>query len=372
MIPTPHCRYQDLCSGCQFLGIPYSEQQKLKREDLTKILETHGLHCKSEIGFLSAGEFFLRDRLDFTLENASLGLFGKQTREIVDLEECLQLSPALQEWLNDFRRALDPLKAIFSIASFRLRVGPQGQRGLWIDAANIDIKTLLSEADPLASLTQQSFIEIGQRRKIPVWNGVQWKLQDPQLNIWFQTQMRDREIDLYSHVASFTQPSIQANRLIAKELSKWASEIQCKSVVEFGAGIGNLSFPILGHCEQLTACEVDELSTEGFRKTLEQQGLDSKVRFMVGDFQKKGLDFSQFDLILCNPPRSGLKNFLVPLLEDSAQVPESLIYMSCFPESMAQDLARLTQKSYEIKRMIIVDQFPQTSHYEVLTLLQRK
>ena len=216
-------------------------------------------------------------------------------------------------------------------------------------------------------------MEIGQRRKVPRLVNGQFKLQDPELQIWFQTWLQDKPVDLFCHIASFTQPSLRANHLIADQLREWMMEIGPQRILEFGSGIGNLSIPMLEFATTFTACELDALSIEGFQKTLNHHGLESRVEFLVGDFQKnRNLDFTKYDLALCNPPRSGLKDFVLPILENPSKAPSFLIYMSCFPESLVYDLERLKTANYEIKKISIVDQFPQTKHYEVLTLLQRK
>lgn len=364
----PVCAYQDLCSGCQLLGIPYSEQKGRKILHLTELLKSHGIgHPETE--WLSAGAFYNRDRLDFTWGQNRLGLFSQAKSEIVDLEKCLQLSPALQDWLTEFRKIRWPMAK----ASFRLRVSPEGTRGVWIDTANIDVKVLLEEKSILEDLTRKAVVEIGQRRKIAHFVNSEWKLRDPEFHPWFQTWMKDRPIDLFCQIASFTQPSLQANHLIATRLRDWMQELGSLRVIEFGCGIGNLSFPMLEFARSYTACEIDALAVEGFRRSLARQNMTSSVELLVGDFQKnQNLDFSKFDLALCNPPRSGLKDFVLPILENPAQAPEFLIYMSCFPESLAQDLAKLKSVQYKIQKIAIVDQFPQTDHYEVLTLLQRK
>lgn len=364
----PVCAYQDLCSGCQYLGISYDEQRKLKQAHLEALLRAHALEApKSE--WVSAGAFYLRDRLDFTWNQNRLGLFSQAKSEIIDLDQCLQLSLLLQQWLTEFRN----FKWSFQKASFRLRVSPHGVRGVWIDAANIDIKALLEEKNTLHELSQNAIVEIGQRRKIAKFKDNEWKLKDPEFHPWFQSWHQDRPVDLYCQVASFTQPSLQANRLIAQHLRSWMQEIGPQRILEFGSGIGNLSFPMLEFAKSYTACEIDSLAVEGFKRSLQKQDLSSEVELLVGDFQKnQNVDFSRFDLALCNPPRSGIKDFVLPILEEPVKAPPYLVYMSCFPESLAQDLARLKNLNYDIQKIAIVDQFPQTEHYEVLTLLQRK
>lgn len=369
------CQHMDICSGCQYLGMPYSEQIDLKKEQVTRLLALSGLSYSQDIRFSSSGFAHQRDRLDFSLEEGKLGLYRKDVREILDIETCIQLSPNLQGWLNEFRQIRWPFKK----GSIRLRVGPQGQRGVWLDFANVDIKALFGEKTILQGLQQKAFVEIGQRRKVPVWTGDEFKLREPELHVWFQTWMNERPVDLYCQVASFTQPSLRANKVICDIINQWIQTFPKSRIIEFGSGIGNLTLPALAVAENLLACEIDELSLQGLQKTLENlppdlQYLRHKVQIHRGDFQKKLTeDFSKFDGVLANPPRSGLMNFLKPLESLSLnQRPPFFIYMSCFPETMMKDLVRLKEWGYEIKDMCIVDQFPQTSHYEVLGLLQRK
>ncbi|XGC79380.1 RNA methyltransferase [Bdellovibrio bacteriovorus] len=331
--------------------------------------------AQSEIGFLSAGASHLRDRLDFTLEEGRLGLFHKAHRAIVDIKECAQLSSALQSWLTEFRQIQFPFKK----GSVRLRVGPSGERGVWLDFANIDIKTLLDEKTILQKLMDGAFVEIGQRRKVPYWNGQEFKLKDPELHPWFQTWVKDQSVHLHCQVASFTQPSLQANKVICDVIGTWIENFNGARVIEFGSGIGNLTIPAAAASKSLLACEIDDLSLQGLQRTLdclpgELSDLKDKVKIHRGDFQKKlTQDFSQFDGVLANPPRSGLMNFLNPLEQlQTSERPKFFIYMSCFPESMITDMKRLVTCGYEIKELVIVDQFPQTNHYEVLGLLQRK
>ncbi len=369
------CVFKNSCSGCNLLDETYGNQLKTKTNQLLKLFNQSEIHFSGTIRFLSAGASHLRDRLDFSLEEGRLGLYRKDRREVLDIDICAQLSPSLQSWLSEFRKIQWP----FQKGSIRLRVGPQGQKGVWLDFANVDIKTLLDEKNILHHLLKISFVEIGQRRKIPFWTGEEYKLRDPQTGVWFQTWMGPHPIDLYCHIASFTQPSLKANKLICDVINAWIHAAPNSRVIEFGSGIGNLTLPALVNADSVLACEIDELSLQGLSKSLENLPADlqhhrAKLKIHRGDFQKKlTQDFAQFDVVLANPPRSGLMNFLKPLETlDHAKKPPFFIYMSCFPESLVKDLARLQNCGYEIKDTAIVDQFPQSQHYEVLTLLQRK
>ena len=84
------------------------------------------------------------------------------------------------------------------------------------------------------------------------------------------------------------------------------------------------------------------------------------------EFLKK----DRFDLVLLNPPRTGLDNQLIDEL--LAARPQHLIYVSCMPPTLARDLRRFLEKGYRIEQVQGFEMFPQTTHVEtVVKLVQR-
>ena len=101
----------------------------------------------------------------------------------------------------------------------------------------------------------------------------------------------------------------------------------------------------------------------------EGMALDQKLSIYNDDFQTKNLSVNKkYDAILVNPPRSGLKKFADEIIKMN---PMKLIYVSCFPESLVTDLKKLITAGYQIKNITLVDQFPQTKHFETCVLLER-
>lgn len=49
-----------------------------------------------------------------------------------------------------------------------------------------------------------------------------------------------------------------------------------------------------------------------------------------------------------------------------------MIYLSCGPESLAEDLRRLTAGGYRLVSAQPYDMFPNTEHVETVVLLRRK
>ncbi len=79
------------------------------------------------------------------------------------------------------------------------------------------------------------------------------------------------------------------------------------------------------------------------------------------------LSDEEWDAALLDPPRSGMHDPLIQLLNLSG--PPRLIYVSCHPAALARDLERL--QSYRASEFIPVDLFPQTSDLETIAVLKR-
>ena len=362
------CPAASACSGCSGWGVPLERQRQQKQTRFLELLRGQGLSEPKEISWANLPDARLRDRLDFQIQAGRLGLWNKDRTEILDLPNCLQLSPALEAWLQEFREVVLPIQR----GSFRLRVNARGEKGLWLDLSNQDVKSLFEERSTLERLAKLAHvIEIGQRRKHFRFENESPKLlKDPVFHPWTETWLGEESFDLLSRIGDFSQVGRQANREIIRSLQALlpASE----KIVEFGSGTGNLSFAAALKTKRLEAYEFDQSSAMAFKENLrafEKRAIESagKIGLHVGNFQTTSVDLKNCDTVLVNPPRSGIGSFLKELPSSDVQ---NLVYMSCFPESMVQDL-RANLAGWRCQKLILIDQFPQTDHLEVMGLWTR-
>ena len=92
----------------------------------------------------------------------------------------------------------------------------------------------------------------------------------------------------------------------------------------------------------------------------------------AGEFMREAADEDEKpDVVFMDPPRAGSdRKFLDSLIKMS---PKKGVYVSCNPETLARDLAYLTQNSpYKAQKIQPVDMFPHTAHIETVVLLSRK
>jgi 23S rRNA (uracil1939-C5)-methyltransferase len=70
------------------------------------------------------------------------------------------------------------------------------------------------------------------------------------------------------------------------------------------------------------------------------------------------------DVVLINPPRTGVHEHVAATLQNAGDAPRAVIYVSCDPATLARDLSRMPR--YRIESLRAFDMFPQTAHVETV------
>ncbi len=76
-----------------------------------------------------------------------------------------------------------------------------------------------------------------------------------------------------------------------------------------------------------------------------------------------------FNKILLDPPRTGAAFALHALCELGA---EKILYVSCNPATLVRDTAILLQFNYRLKKVAMIDMFPNTGHLESISLFEKE
>lgn len=362
------CPYSGPCSGCSYWGIPFDAQLRRKADFFRQIWDHHDLGSLPEIQMIAPADRGLRDRLDFQWHSAkdqtSFGIYERSRKTVLDLKECYQLSPALHDWLVDFRRLRWPVGR----ASFRLRVAPDGKRGAWMDLSNLDAKALLEDQSVLEELLDLATVEMGQRRK-RLYKDEKGKLRllkDPQFYPWTRTWMGGTSVALMSRIADFSQPGDLINQILVSQV---AAHLQnCEAAIDWGCGSGNFSFPLLEKANHVYAFDSDAMSLLGLKSSIAGSNAGDRitaaqVNFYDRDLEKGSLASRALNSAtawIVDPPRSGVGS----LFETIPRNVNQIISVSCFAESFMVDAAKLFEHGFHCDSLTMVDQFPQTPHAE--------
>ena len=77
---------------------------------------------------------------------------------------------------------------------------------------------------------------------------------------------------------------------------------------------------------------------------------------------------TKFTKILLDPARAGAAGVMQTVAKLK---PETVVYVSCNPATLARDSQLLIQRGYKLTRLGMLDMFPHTGHLESMALFER-
>jgi 23S rRNA (uracil1939-C5)-methyltransferase len=334
----PPCLHFGSCGGCQWQHMDYALQIETKR----RILE-EGFHhrlpasrelrismnpCPQPYGYRSRARLQLRG----TNPRPAVGFFRHRSHAVEDVTMCPLFRPALNEVLTIVRTAHCEGRYGSSEKEVEIACADDGswacvETGPTPDPA-VDIEDILSRriGDFVYAAAASVFFQAND-----------FMLSELLTAVMELAIGRDSALDLYSGVGFFTLPLAQRFReVVAVESNRSAHQLCDRNAAN--AGLNNIR----------TVCA----------------DVENWMRAMGS------IAAPAFDLILLDPPRSGAGPEVMKCLTEWA--PETIVYVSCDPQTLIRDLVMLPASDYRIDSIAGFDLFPQTYHFETVVRLRRQ
>ena len=155
-----------------------------------------------------------------------------------------------------------------------------------------------------------------------------------------------------------------------------------RDLLELYCGHGNFTIPLAAKFNRVLASEISKSSIANARVNCELNGVCNAqfVRLSADELMSafarrreferlKGIDIFGYDFshVLIDPPRAGLEPSVIDFIKNF----ENLIYISCNPQTLFENLRSLCA-THEVRRFAIFDQFAHTAHIECGVLLKRR
>jgi 23S rRNA (uracil1939-C5)-methyltransferase len=140
-------------------------------------------------------------------------------------------------------------------------------------------------------------------------------------------------------------------------------------LLELYAGSGFFSIPLAQVAKEVIAIESNRAAIRQARENAAANRTGS-LRFVDGlaDAALRASDLKP-DVVMVDPPRAGCG---VKTAEQLAKMrPQRIVYVSCNPTTFAREAAVLVKHDYELRRITLIDQFPNTYHIETVALFQK-
>ena len=186
----------------------------------------------------------------------------------------------------------------------------------------------------------------------------------------------------FKHIEnSFTQPNAQVNCRMIEWVATHTQDIS-GDLLELYCGAGNFTIPLSDYFDRVVATEISKTSVNAAQFNIAANHLDnctilrmSSEEFVQAKNKERefrrladvNLDEYNFSTVLVDPPRAGLDEDTIAMISQY----DNIIYISCNPETLADNLATLTL-THDIVRSALFDQFPFTHHIESGVILKKR
>ena len=317
----PDCPVFGICGGCHLLHARYEDELDIKKQTVLENLERIG-HIKTEIGqyIPSPERFGYRNHCQFRVDAGGRpGFARRESSEVVPFpdEGCRLLSENIRNAIAGL-----PPDSLPPGGEIRVREDRDGAVHFWgltdiigppdllIDAGGFTFPVRPASFFQVNSLLNDSLIEL--------------VLSKP-------SGARRKLLDLYSGVGFFTLP-----------LSR---------IVKEALGI-----------------EIDQETIRGAQAALRLNRVVN-VKYRRGRAEQLIQRMGDFDLIVADPPRSGIPERALRRIIKIR--PDELIIISCEPPTFARDARLLIEAGYILSTVDLIDLFPGTYHVETVSLFKR-
>ncbi|TVR27374.1 MAG: 23S rRNA (uracil(1939)-C(5))-methyltransferase RlmD [Balneolaceae bacterium] len=398
----PVCSHANVCGGCTWQHLPYSEQLKNKEQHVRDHIERIAhldpdivqpiLGCDRELYYRNKMEYSFATRRWLTEEEMNRDEFVDDTAfaaglhapgrfdKILNLNECHLQDPVSFQML-DFTRnycmerdvpAFDTFKREGFIRHLVIR------NSHFTDDLMVNLVTFEDNQELIGELSEKLLKEFP--RITTIVNNV-------------NDQPNPTAVGRYEHViygpgyivdhignhafkihanAFFQTNTRQAEKLYAVA-REYAAIESGGHLFDLYCGVGTLSLFMADKADKVTGIEIVDVAVENARFNAKENGVKN-VNFVLGDmkdtFNDEFLEENgRPDCVITDPPRSGMHPDVVEQL--AGLDVDRLVYVSCNPSTMARDL-KILKETYVVEKVQPVDMFPQTYHIEAVAKLTRK
>ena len=376
------CPQREACGGCQFQGIPYSEQLEKKQEYLRQLLGSFG-SIEPIIGMEQPLHYRCKVSAAFGTDKQGKiisGFYQPSTHKIVPVDSCMIEDETADSIIRDIRL----LMPSFKITAFDEKRNTGFLRHVLIRRGFFtrQVMVVLVAASPVFR-SQKAFLkallekhpEITtvilniNSRYTPVVLGREQKI------LYGPGYIEDTLCGLRFRISakSFYQVNpVQAENLYRTAVS--LADLTGKEVLlDAYCGTGTIGLAAASSCAQVLGVEISRDAVQDAVANAKANGIRN-AWFTCADavdyIGRLAEDGKHCDVVLMDPPRDGSSEaFLSSLLRMKA---DRIVYVSCGPESLARDLKILTAGGYKVQKIQPVDMFPYTEHVETVCCLYHK
>lgn len=356
------CPYFKECGGCDFLNYSDEKELRWKEKDVNKNLNRLAeLNIEVQEVIDSPEKIKYRNNMQFQVRDGKIGLFAKNSKEIIPIKNCIMQ----RDSANEVLRIMWKYKKLKDLKRIGIRTNYKGEVLLILVSkkGKLEIKDILSD-----------LIDLGVRSIYINYNKEDRTHYSREFEKIFGDDSIEEELLEIKYKIS-PESFFQINRLATEELYKKAIEYldpkENDKIYDLYCGVGSISLSVARRECDVTGIEIVDSAVDDARENAENNKIEA--RFVKGSaeeaIEKLWEEEKKYpNKIIVDPPRKGLHEKLVNFLKENPV--DRIVYISCNPATQARDLKSL-KEIYNVEKVALVNLFPNTAHAETVALLSK-
>lgn len=378
------CKHTEWCGGCLYQGMPYTEQLQLKENEISALLAANGIRPKVIAPIVGSPDCYrYRNKMEYTFGDLvkdgpmSLGMHRKGNfMSVVTVESCQLVHEDFNRILENTLAFCQPYPKYHKKQHTGLLRNLILRRGVRTNEMLINIVT---SGEPgfdeegfvamLLALPVASNI-VGILRTIN--DGVSDAVNCDELKVlygrdYYMEQILD--LDFQVSAFSFFQSNVEAVDILYNEALALIPDLEGKVVFDLFCGTGTITQAMAKRAKEAIGIELVEEAVCAAKENAGRNGL-TNCTFVAGDvFDVLETITDKPDIIVMDPPRMGVREKALNRIIDYGV--DEMIYISCNPKTLVQNLVQLQSRGYQVEYLRPFDNFPFTKHIEAIVHLKR-
>lgn len=361
----PSCKHFTKCGACSAQHMSADFYEEWKKSTLIYALEQHNIdkNIDQYIGFdETSGDINRRRRVKLaakrTKKSVMIGYLKAQSHDIIPLEECPIITSNILAIIPKLADFIKPMMSRKGVSQISL-TDYNGVLEINLDNVkyehSYDEITYVNEQAAQLNIARLVINEelILQRKDIfETFDGVK-----------------------VSPVAAGFMQAVKAAELVMSGLVKQFLADKKGHIVDLFSGIGTFTFA-LAQSHQIDAFDYDKFAVEALQTGFNKAGGETELKLKTvtataRDLYRRPLfkdELNKYASAIIDPPRAGAQEQIKQICDSKIN---NVVYISCNPNSFAQDAEKLLAAGFKIEYLTAIDQFKYAAHLELVAHLSR-
>lgn len=410
------CPYIEKCGGCGYGKLVYEKQLELKEKSVKDKLERLGGvdFTKVKLNHIipSPKQMHYRDKATIAVFNDMVGFKSPKSNFVVDCEECFIQNERANQAANALREYIREEKLQGTFEKMVVRTTMNDENMVCLYTRPYIEKQNAAKAKNTKGKTYKKF-DINSIDLEKLAYGIDDAVENTLESIWIDDKIiagkntvldRLGDLDFEISPLSFYQVNPEQMKNLYDKAFEYAGLKGNETVLDLYCGIGTIGLYFIEKMNRLAdenglehgmiygiesvkpaiidanrnavinhivnaryfcGKAEDELP---FMMGMKKLYKPNEVNEMVERVPEVTID--KVNVAVVDPPRAGCEKDLLDAVIKAE--PESVVYISCDPGTLARDVKYLGENGYELKEVTPCDMFPETPHVETIVLLQRE